>query len=372
MNVAAIKKIIYSFFRLFPLSKNKVFLFSYYGEQYSGSPKYIGQYLSKNTNLDVVWSFVKPEEHPKYCGKSVKYGHILHYFHLATAGTVITNYRMTDEFVRRSAQKYIQTWHSSLRLKMIENDAVDTLPPNYVTMSKHDSRQISCLLAGSEKSRQIFERAFWYKGKIANVGTPQCDILFDKRETYTEKVRQAFGIQSGTKIALYAPTFRKDNKLDVYKLDFEALTESFEKCFGGKWVILMRLHPHLSASAGYIEYSDKVISATKYDDVQELLCSADALISDYSAIMFDYALTKRPCFLYVPDLAEYTSNDRGLYFDIRELPFLSSESEGELRKQIEGFSEKEYEKKVSAFLDEIGSFDDGKASSRVYDLIIGG
>ena len=46
---------------------------------------------------------------------------------------------------------------------------------------------------------------------------------------------------------------------------------------------------------------------------------ADVLILDYSSLMFDFALTKKPCFLYVPDLDEYIENDRGLYFYINEL-----------------------------------------------------
>ena len=104
-----------------------------------------------------------------------------YYYCLATAGTIITNYRMTSDFRKRPGQIYIQTWHSSLRLKMIEKDAEASLPVHYVEMAKKDSLQLDYLLAGSEKSREIFERAFWYQGQIVNTGTPQCDILFEDR-----------------------------------------------------------------------------------------------------------------------------------------------------------------------------------------------
>lgn len=87
----------------------------------------------------------------------------------------------------RAGPKYIQTRHSTLRLKMIEKDAEDTLPAHYIQMAKRDSAQLDYLLAGSKISRQIFERAFWYKGKIVNTGTPQCDIFLRTEHRYRIK-----------------------------------------------------------------------------------------------------------------------------------------------------------------------------------------
>lgn len=365
-----VQSISYGIFRLLPVNRKRVLLFSYYGEQYSGSPKYIGKYLAEHTDLNVVWAFCIPEKHREFSGKYVRYGHLKLYYHLATAGTVITNYRMTEDFRRRPEQKYIQTWHSSLRLKMIEDDAVETLPPHYVAMAKRDSTQITHLLAGCGKSREIFERAFWYDGPIVSTGTPQCDVLFEDRELYIKKVQDYYHLPQDCRIALYAPTFRKNGNLDIYQMDFSAVLASLEKAFGGKWVIMLRLHPHLSQKADFIEYTDRILQATDYDDVQELLCAADALISDYSAIMFDFAVTKRPCFLYTPDLEEYVSQDRNLYFDMDELPFTKAMSQDELLSNIENHSAEQYGEQMKAFLEAIGSYDDGKASERVSRLIM--
>ena len=355
--------------RLLPIKKNRVLLFSYYGEQYSGSPKYIGKYLMKKKDVDVIWAFVYPEKHKEYKGKTVRYAHLKYYYYLATAGTIITNYRMTNDFVKKSGQKYIQTWHSSLRLKMIEKDAVDTLPFHFIDMAKKDSGQIEYLLAGSRKSRDIFEQSFWYKGKIENTGTPQCDILFEEREPYVSKVLSHYGIPTGSKIAMYAPTFRKDYNTSVYDLNTKEIVEALAKRFGGEWYLLMRLHPHLIAKANCFEYSEKVLPATDYDDVQELLCAADVLISDYSAIMFDYSVTKRPCFLYTPDLLQYVAKDRKLYFNIDELPFPNFSKQTDLLDAINQFEEKEYAISMANFMKEIGTYDDGQASRRVYELI---
>ena len=363
--------LLYGFFRLFPIKKKQVLLFSYYGEQYSGSPKYIGKYLLKKKDVEVVWAFVQPKKHPEINCETVRYGRIGYYYCLATAGTIITNYRMTSEFRKRPGQKYIQTWHSSLRLKMIEKDAEESLPAHYVEMAKKDSSQLDYLLAGSEKSREIFERAFWYQGKIVNTGTPQCDILFEDRVPIKKKVCQFYNIPESCRIALYAPTFRKNHNTSVYDLDKQAVISALQQRFGGEWILLMRLHPHLINLTDCFHYSDRVLQATDYDDVQELLAAADFLISDYSAIMFDFSVTKRPCLLYTPDFEEYTQKDRQLYFDIKKLPFPCFEDQAEMLAYIREFPAEKYAADLDSFMEEIGSFDDGNAGERVYDLIWG-
>ena len=134
-----LRNLFYRLMRRMPL-RNRVLFFSYYGEQYSGSPKYISRYLQDHTSTDLVWAFTEPEKHTEYTGRKIKYGSPAYYYHLATSRVIVTNYRMTEDFDKREGQTYIQTWHSSLRLKMIENDAVDTLPPHYVEMAGKDSK----------------------------------------------------------------------------------------------------------------------------------------------------------------------------------------------------------------------------------------
>lgn len=363
-----LKNICYIVLKYLPISNRSLF-FSYYGEQYSGSPKYISRYLRNHTDVDTVWAFTDPAKHTGYTGKKIKYGSPAFYYYLATAKVIVTNYRMTEDFNKRNGQTYIQTWHSSLRLKAIENDTIDTLPPHYVEMAKKDSEQIDYLLAGSEKSKEIFERSFWYNGKILESGTPQCDILLDSSGQYVKKVHEYYHIPENAHILLYAPTFRKNHDTSVYDLDFETISHALEKRFGGEWYTLIRLHPHLLNRVSDMKYTDHVLQATDYDDVQELLCAADALITDYSAIMFDYSITKRPCFLYYPDLEAYTSKDRSLYFDIGSLPFIGAHTQDELMENIAGFSLEGYTDSVEAFLKQIGSYDDGHAGERVAQLI---
>ena len=143
---------------------------------------------------------------------------------------------------------------------------------------------------------------------------------------------------------------------------------SLSQRFGGEWRILLRLHPHLRGlSEGFLnkEKEGKIIDVTNYDDILELLCVSDVVVSDYSALIFDFAVTNRPCFLYVPDLDRYTSNDRKLYFDINKLPFPRCGNNTELKNSIIEFDEENYAKNLHFFNETIGTYETGHACENV-------
>lgn len=168
---------------------------------------------------------------------------------------------------------------------------------------------------------------------------------------------------------LYAPTFRKNNRLDVYDLDYEKIINQLNESFGEQWVFLVKLHPHLLSKSSELVHGKGVLNVTAYDDIQELLSISDVLISDYSSLMFDFSLTKRPCFLYVPDLMDYTNNDRNLYFNIDELPFITASSNKELLHNIENFNYENYQLNLKEFEESIGSFENGEASKNLVEKI---
>ncbi|MEH7106942.1 CDP-glycerol glycerophosphotransferase family protein, partial [Bacillus sp. JJ1764] len=170
------------FFNCLPIKKNKIFLFSYYGSQYGCSPKYITEYILNHYpkgKFDIVWAFNNPNDKKHLTDfRKVKTMSIKYFYELCTSKVVITNFRTTDLYVKRKNQYYIQTWHSSLRLKQIEKDTEKTLPNGYLQMAKNDSRKCDLLLSGCEYSTKIFKRAFWYNGEILESGIPANDLLF--------------------------------------------------------------------------------------------------------------------------------------------------------------------------------------------------
>ena len=365
-----LNKIFLIIFRLLPIKKNKILFIGYYGAQYGCNPKYLSEYFTKeNANLKIAWAFINPSKYAQNNFVKVKYYSIRYFYELSTSKVIITNYRLPLYFKKRANQTYIQTWHSSLRLKMIENDAIETIPQTYLEMAKHDSSQIDILLSGCEFSTKIFNRAFWYDGEIFESGTPRCDMLFKRDNALINQLKNRLGISPTTKLLLYAPTFRKNNSLEAYDIDFDRLKTTLEK--NENWKILIRLHPHLqNLSKELVEKYYDVIDVTNYDDIQELLLISDLLITDYSSLMFDFAITEKPCIIYASDLNDYLANDRNLYFDITKLPFPLCQTNDELNKTISEFNYKKYAEAIKSFNSEIGSFEDGQACKRVYNKVM--
>ena len=206
-------------FNCLPIRNNKIFLYSYYGSQYGCSPKYISEYIVKNypDKYDVVWAFNNIESKKDIEGiRKVKIMSLKYFYELCTSKIVITNFRTTEMFKKRKNQYYVQTWHSSLRLKQIEKDAEDTLPKHYVEMAKVDSKKLDLLMSGCKFSTDIFKRAFWYDGEIFECGTPRNDILFKNDMSLNNKIKEKLKIDKRKKVILYAPTFRKNNDLNAY------------------------------------------------------------------------------------------------------------------------------------------------------------
>lgn len=368
-------KFLISIFKIFPVNRRKIIFQSYYGTNYGCNPKYLSEHIQKNHSdkFRIIWSFIDPKNHQNLTGVSiVKHNSLKYYFHLSTAGSIIHNYRMPEDFKKRPSQLYIQTWHSSLRIKMIEGDAASHLKQAYKEMALNDSKQIDILISGCRFSTDIFKRAFWYSGQILECGTPRNDIFFRDSFVCINRVRKYLNVDSNAKLLLYAPTFRESQSLDAYNVDFFNVLNALNKRFGGEWKVVLRLHPHLCnlSSALKERYGYMVLDATGYDDIQDLLCTADALISDYSSLIFDYMFTNRPIWLYASDYREYIEKERGLYFKIDELPCSLTKTNEELVSEIINFDSLQFQKSVGEFQDKIGNYESGNASKVIAETII--
>lgn len=356
-------KVYLGFCRLLPIQRNKILLWSDNFKTFGCSPKYIALYLAKECpgKYDVVWVLERDKPIPEGLPAGIR---VVRYFsmeylkEIATAKVIICNHRTGDYhyFNKRKGQYYIQTWHSSLRLKKIEKDAPG-LPADHAPFATADSEKIDLLLSGCGFSTDIFKRAFWYDGEILEAGTPRCDCFFEDAAGVKEKVYCYYGIPQGKKLALYAPTFRKDKKADVYGMDFARLRAAL----GSDWEVGCRLHPNLNADVS----GESCIAMSGYPDMQELLCACDLLITDYSSSMFDMAVAGKHCVLYVPDLQHYMANERGLYFDIQALPFPKAEDMDALCRCVAVLGDCQY----TEFLNEIRSFEQGTAAKAVAQRI---
>lgn len=361
-------------FQLFiPVKKGRVVCWAYYFRQYSCNPRYLSEYLLEHCpEYEIIWIFRKNAD-ISYVDKRIKCVRLRsweYYKVINSAEFIITNARcdsMRFHWRKRKGQKYIQTWHGGVAMKRVEEDAQDTLGYQYIRSAMDDSARCDLMISGAEVQTKLLSEKFWYKGPVLECGTPRCDIFFDTEShaRLKERIFNRYGIDSGDKIVLYAPTFRRNKSLEPYRIEWSEVTEAFRKMFACDNIkVFLRLHPNMAAMDTSSLVNDTgIVDVTKYPDMQELMCVADVLITDYSSSMLDFPLLGRPCFLYAIDINEY---DRGFYYKFDELPFPLATTQEQLIRIIESFDAEAYSKAVESFCrDKIGLFEKGNACEEI-------
>lgn len=288
---------------------------------------------------------------------------------LATARVWVDNNRKESYILKRKGQYYIQTWHGGIALKKIEKDYEEKLGKKYITNAKRDSGMTDLYVSNSNFCTNMYKNSFWYQGEILECGSPRNDILLNKEEKTLQKVRQSLGIKPEDRIVIYAPTYREgDCNTSSYELDYTRLLSTLKETFGGNWVAAVRLHPLVAGQSGFITYNSRIINASHYRDLYELMAAADILITDYSNIMFEFSIMHKPVFLYALDQAEY-EKERGFYLNYSALPYSRAGSQEELLQNINTFREPEYLRQVEGFLQQLDMYEKGVASKKVAERI---
>lgn len=345
------------FFALFPIQRRKIFISSYFGRGYGDNEKYVYEELVRlGADCDVVWQVKHPEtdagDFPQGI-RVVRYKSPRAVYEMETASVWLDNSRKMFGHKRKN-QLYIQTWHGGPGVKRVEADVENELSARYVRMAKKDSRMCDLMVSNSRFMTNLYRNAFWYQGEILECGSPRCDILCGEHPEIRQKVRDAYRLSLSARIVLYAPTFRKNQSLDVYNIDKKRTLDALEKRFGGDWVMLTRLHPTISEKAAELSHvGERDVNATLYPDMQELLAASDCLITDYSSSAADFILTGRPCFLYASDIQDY-GNDRGYYFKWTEFPFAIAQDNDTLEENILSFDGAQYRARVDGFAERTG------------------
>jgi CDP-glycerol glycerophosphotransferase len=151
-------------------------------------------------------------------------------------------------------------------------------------------------------------------------------------------------------------------------MDFDRLIRAAQEKWGGRWKVMVRLHPNLLGMDKKMRYSKDVINVSNYPDINELISICDILITDYSSCMFDALNIEKNVILYAIDIEEYR-RDRDTYFSMNSLPFPLAKDEDELIEIILNFNEENYVDQINNFKKEYRIFDDGRASERIVEKI---
>lgn len=365
-------RIIFKFFWLFPL-KDQIFFSSYEGKQISGNPKILFENM---INLEefkkylFVWESNKSEINGfnKKSVVYVKHNSLSYIFNILTSRILITNSGLNPIFPLRKKQIYINTWHGGGAYKRVGTAVNQKINGSSYYSLKVSSKQTTYLLSSSKMFSNIMSESIMIeKNKILPYGMPRNDIFFDhlKVKYYYEITRKILKIDKNIKIILYAPTFRSNDQYDnIERLDLSKMIQNLEKKFGNKWVFLYRGHYHSKDSLN----KKNCVDVSNYPEMQELLCAADILVTDYSSSIWDFSFLKRPCFLYVPDLKKY-EKERNFYTDIEEWPGIIINNNNEIPKVISNFNYEIFLDKIISHHKKLINYENGTASTRLINLL---
>lgn len=276
-------------------------------------------------------------------------------------------------FDKRSETKVVQLWHGCGAFKKFGLSTAD------LKFGSSRDQQIKYPLynnldlvtVSSEDVVWAYEEAMGInKNTIKATGISRTDVFFD--ETYVEKAKdkvyEAIPQARDKKIIFYAPTFRGDvsNAKAPDALDICSLKEHL----GDRYVLLIKHHPFVKKLPVIpAECRDFTFDVTKTLNIDDLICVGDICISDYSSLVFEYALFNKPILFFAYDLDEY--NDwRGFYYDYDELtpgPILYDTDQ--LIEAIESVEKDFNDSEIKKFKERFMSACDGKATDRIFNEI---
>jgi len=364
-----------------PVIYNQI-MFITFNHSYSCNPKYICEELiRRNADVEIYWGVTNMNTRggvPDLPNVHVVKMNSYEYFEAACSSRVIIiNSLLGDKFYPfpvKKEQRVFETWHGSLGIKRFDLAHYNT-NLSWPEAAKRTGKLTNYCISNSKFEEDVFRETFWPQTKIMRLGHARNDIFFDtyksRRSQWKKDFFEAHDLKEGTKLALYAPTFRDTHNFEVYDLNAEKVVKALEDRFGGEWKLLLRYHDNDKKNEKTQNKlkSESVIDVTDLPDIQELLSFVDCGITDYSSWIYDFILGRKPGFIYARDVEVY-NNERGFYFKLEESPFPVASSNEQMLENIAKFDEDLYQQKVTDFLNEKGCMDDGFASRRIADRLM--
>jgi CDP-glycerol glycerophosphotransferase (TagB/SpsB family) len=277
---------------------------------------------------------------------------------------LVVNDWLRKRWKPRGHQHVLQTWHGST-LKRLARDRPNVSWRSRVA-ARREGKRWDRLLAQNEFSASNLRSAYAFRGPIWVEGYPRNDAVVTG--TAGADIRRHLGVASHVRIALWAPTWREDRSAIVDHLDAGALAEKL----GPDWVVLIRGHVHTWDSGSALDQKG-VVDVTTYPDVSDLLTVADVLVTDYSSVMFDWLVTRRPIVFCVPDLDQYARVLRGFYADLlSEAPGPVVRTTDEVATSILELTDDpgRFATDLETWRQRFASMDDGFAGERVVHQMI--
>lgn len=356
--------------KLLPIKNKTIVIDSFNGRGWGDSPKYIALEIHRRQLPYKIFWLCKDMENdfPDWVCK-IPYDSFQCKRIVSQAKVILSNVKHGYPYKKKRQQYYIQLWHGDFGPKYCEKDTESQLQPWYVKLSKKDSLITDVIISGSKFFTRVAKTAFWYPSRteVLETGIPRNDIYFHISDKLKSDLLSKYHLSKGKRYALYAPTFRDNGDLSVYNIDTENLRLALKEKTGKEWAIIIRLHPNIKDKSNLFHYDENVINGSLFSEAQELCIISNLLITDYSSIMLDFILMKKPFLLYTPDVDNY-EKERGLRPIFYTMPHYATIKE--LADAIKYFNISSYLSWLDKFMrEDYGSFDDGNASKRLVDRI---
>jgi CDP-glycerol glycerophosphotransferase len=288
---------------------------------------------------------------------------------IARAGWFVNNVNWPNNVVKRDGQVHVMTHHGTPLKKMGLDlrDAPDReKADDFEKFMKRSARWDYSVHANAFTTRAWSTAYAGLDYAPLETGYPRNDVLAAATSDDVARARAAVGLADGERAVLYAPTHREYETDGSELLDLAGLATLLED----DTVLLARQHYLEDAGlGGKPDPPTRIRDVSAHPSVEELCLAADVLVTDYSSIMFDYAVLDRPIVLHAPDWDTYRAK-RGTYFDLHELrpgPFLTTPEEVALAIR---YGDPEPSRRAR-FREEFCSLEDGGASERVVRAVFG-
>ena len=278
---------------------------------------------------------------------------------MASAGYIINDSAIRNFYIKKEGQLYLNVWHGTPLKTMgkrvySEPHSVGSVQKNFVIADY--------LLYPSEYMRDHMIEDYMIdslsRAGIIMGGYPRNTIFFD--DDARDRVRDRFSFK-GKKVYAYMPTYRPDAMID----HTEAILREMDEKLAEDELLYVNIHPLAAEGIDFSSF-DSIRSFPEEYEVYEFLNACDALITDYSSVFYDFALTGRKIVLYTYDEEEYFTT-RGLYEPLSSLPFANEKTVDHVLRKLRDDREPDY----AAFIEKYGPYEGPKATEDLCRLFFG-
>jgi len=283
---------------------------------------------------------------------------------IARATYFVNNVNWPDHLVKRDGQVHVMTHHGT-PLKKMGMDLAQMPGERNLAGVLRRCRRWDYSVSANPFSTLVWERAYPTRYETLETGYPRNDVLANATAESVRAARERLGIEHGRTAVLYAPTHREYEDDPTPPLDLAAFADGV----GEDHVVMARLHYFHDEHPLLRRLHDegRIRDVASHPSVEELCLAADLLVTDYSSIMFDYAVLDRPIVIHAPDWEVYRER-RGTYFDLlSEGPGPVARTDADALEMVRSGGEAPR----AAFRERFCSLEDGGAAERVVRAVFG-